>query len=314
MNPLSEPQTGKRPGLLHITLVLLAVLVLYPIAGIALTMLVTGGRFIDPDFTLLDPDTLSRIRVAQVIGQVLVLALPVFWLAKRFSGSRSAFGETNLAWLGLAAEVRIRPILTAAAAMLLLQPLMFTIAELQSLLLPLLGETGRDLLKQQEMLELFIRKLASSSSLPESLSVFGMLVATPAICEELFFRGYVQKGISNILSPARGVLLTGFVFALFHMEPTNILPLSLLGWFIGYIYRKTGNLAVPAVAHATNNFLALLLLEVDFRFAGYSISNGDTGIVFMWQWWGIVLVSMVIFFLLMRRFPETSASAYPDNV
>lgn len=314
MNPRSESQAGSRPGLLYISMVLLAMLVLYPLAGAALTMAVTGGRLLDSSINMFDSTMLPRIRAAQAVGQFLVLALPVFWLARRFSGSSTLFSPTNLRWLGVVSEGRLRPIVTAGFCMLLLQPLMYTIAEFQNMLLPFLGETGKTLMRQQELLELFIRKLSASSSLPEFLSVAGVLVLTPAICEELFFRGYVQRAVSENLSPARGVLLTGFVFALFHMEPVNILPLTLLGWFIGYIYRKTGNLAVPAVAHGMNNFVALLLLEVDLRFSGLSLSSGDAGILLLWQWWAIVLVSLALFFMLMRRFPETAASVQSDNV
>lgn len=313
MNSQSEPRSVARPGLVHLSIVLCAVLVLYPLAGYLLTMIATGARPIALDAGGLEPTLLSRIRLAQVAGQLLVLAMPVFWLARRFSGSPSAFGRDNLVWLGIVRPSGIRPLFAAASGMLLLQPLMYTVVELQNLLLRQLGPAGIELLRQQERLELLIRKLAGVGSFPEFLAVAGMLVATPAICEELFFRGYAQRAFMARLRPGVAVFLSGFVFALFHMEPANIVPLTLLGWFIGYIYRKTGTLSVPAVAHAANNFVALMLLLAESRIPGLSISGGDAAIVSMWQWWVLLLVTMVLFFMLMRRFPGEVPSRQPDN-
>jgi uncharacterized protein len=314
MNSMPEKRGGRLLGLFYIVLALLVLLVLYPLVGVILTMAATGGRLINPGFVSIDAETLARLRAVQAVGQVLVLALPVFWIARWFSGSRKPFGPVNLRWLGIAAPRKAASLAAAAAGMLLLQPAMYTIAELQNRLMPLFGEKGREFLQEQERLELIIRTLASAGSFPEFLAVAAVLVVTPAICEELFFRGYVQKGFSEYLAPGRAVLLTGFVFALFHMEPTNIVPLTLLGWFIGYIYQKSGSLAIPATAHATNNLMALLLLQFDLRFNGASLSDGDARILFMWQWWAVVLACLALFFLLAGRFPETAASGQPDNV
>lgn len=312
MNSHSEPRGIGRPGLVHLSIVLCSMLVLYPLAGYVLTMIATGARPIVPDALAPDSSLLSRIRLAQVAGQLLLLALPVFWLARRFSGSPSAFGRRNLVWLGIVRPSGFRPLIAAAGGMLLLQPLMYTVVELQDLALPMLGPAGLELLQQQARLELFIRKVAGFRSFPGFLAVAGMLVATPALCEELFFRGYVQRVFMGGLRPGIAVFLSGFVFALFHMEPANIVPLTLLGGFIGYIYRKAGTLAVPAVAHAANNFAALMLLQAESLFPGLSISAPGATIVSMWQWWALVLVSMVLFFRLVGRFPGDAPSTQPD--
>ena len=312
MNSYDEPRGGKSPGILATSLALLGVLVLYPLAGALLTLLATGWRGINPDFRLLDPSMMSRLRVAQAVGQLLALCVPALLLAWRHSGARSPFESRNLSWLGIGPRPGSASLLAAAAGMLLLQPLMYSITEMQNLGLPYLGEAGQAMLRDQERLELFIRKIAASDSFAGFLGVAVVLVATPAFCEELFFRGYVQKSFSARLSPVRGVLLTGFVFALFHLEPSNIVPLTLLGWYIGYIYEKSGSLAVPAIAHGTNNLMALLLLEIEPWFAGLPEAWRSQGMVSMWQWWVFVLACLILFFLLIRRFPEPAVSAKFD--
>jgi hypothetical protein len=312
MNSVSELQDVKRPGLIGTSLVLLSILVAYPLTGTILTMVVASGRPIDPDFNWIDGTVLPRMLAAQAVGQILILGLPVFLLARRFSGS-GAFDKANLSWLGIGNHGGAWPAVTAAAGMLLLQPVMYSIVELQTLLLPFLGDAGRELLRDQARLDLFIRKIAGSGSAVGLAGAAAVLVLTPAICEELFFRGFVQKSFAESLSPKKAVLLTGVVFALFHMEWFNLLPLTLLGWYIGYIYVKSGDIAVPAVAHGTNNLMALVLLKAEGWLGINSAGDASPGVLAMWQWWVFVLFSLVGFFLLIRRFPDRPASADADN-
>ena len=312
MNPPPDQCNGKRPGILVTSLALLGVLVLYPVTGAVLTLFATGGRGIDPDFRLLDPAMIPELRWAQAVGQLLALGIPAFLLAWPLSGGRSPFGSRNLSWLGIGPLPEVRMLVAAAVGMLLLQPLMYSITEAQNLVLPYLGDVGRAMLRDQDRLELFIRKLTASDSAVGFLGVAFVLVVTPAFCEELFFRGYVQKSFSLSLDPAKALFLTGFVFALFHFEPSNIIPLTLLGWYIGYIYQKSGSLAVPAIAHGTNNLAALLFLEGDSWISGLPVFRGGLGIMSMWQWWVFVVVCLAAFIVLIRRFPEPAASAQTD--
>ncbi|HWR01971.1 MAG TPA: CPBP family intramembrane glutamic endopeptidase [Chlorobaculum sp.] len=313
MNSFDDGQEAKRPRLLGTALVLLSILVAYPLVGSILMIAVARGRTIDPDFRWIDGVVLPWLLAAQAFGQIIVLGLPVFWLARRFSGDH-ALGRTNLSWLGIGNPSGLRSVLTAVAGMLLLQPFLYSLVELQSIALPLMGEFGRDMLRDQARLDLFISKIAGGGSISGFLATAAVIVLTPAICEELFFRGFVQKSLSEILSPTKGVLLTGLVFALFHMEWFNLLPLTLLGWYIGYIYLKSGDLAVPAAAHGTNNLMALVLLKIQGLTGVAAADNAASGLLTIWQWWVFVLFSLVAFFLLIRRFPEKPApNTIPDR-
>jgi hypothetical protein len=295
-------------------MVVLAMLVIYPLIGTSLTVLMAGKFSLDPAFIGFDQGMLFRFRMAQGLGQILALGLPVFWLARSQSGGRGAFDRMTLSWLGLRRPARWGALLQASFGMLLLQPLMYSIVELQNLVIPFLGETGRAMLRDQARLEEFIRKISASGSVPEFLMVSAVLVLIPAVCEELFFRGFVQKSYAAVFSPKRAVILTGFVFALFHMEVVNIIPLTLLGWYIGYIYMRSGDLSVPASAHATNNLLALLFLIMEPRINLLTSTVGGSTIVAMWQWWVFVSLCLGAFFMLMLRFSKMAASAKPDNL
>jgi membrane protease YdiL (CAAX protease family) len=311
MNSTDDSKQHRHPGLFETTLVLLSVLAAYPLAGSLLTVLVTGGVSLGEGFQGVSAPVVSKLLVAQALGQFVVLALPVFWLVSRFSGG-GLFGRATLGWLGLGKRGGARPALMAGAGMLLLQPVLYSIVELQMLLLPYLSTLGKTLAREQAALDLLLRKFAGGASIEGYLMSILVLVLTPAFCEELFFRGYIQKSLALNLSPKKAVLFAGLVFALFHMEWFNFLPLTLLGWYIGYIYLKSDNLLVPAVAHGTNNLAALVLLKSGIDSG--SATDAAPDMLGNWQWWILVAVSLSLFFLLIRSFPVKPASQDADNL
>lgn len=310
MNLSDDPNLYRRPRLFDTILVLLSVLAAYPLAGSLITMLVTGGISLDDGFQSITAPVVTKMLVAQALGQIVVLALPVFWFVSRFTG-KGLFGKATLGWLGIGKPGSVRPALMAGLGMLLLQPALYSIVELQTLLLPSLGAFGKTLLQEQATLDLFLRKLAGGASVEGFILSILVLVLTPAVCEELFFRGYIQKSLAVNLSPRRAVLFTGLVFALFHMAWFNFVPLTLLGWYIGYIYWKSGNLLAPAIAHGTNNLAALILLKTGVESGG--AGEAASGMPFSWQWWILVAGSLVLFFLLIRSFPVKTALEDADN-
>ena len=63
----------------------------------------------------------------------------------------------------------------------------------------------------------------------------GMIALTPALCEELFFRGYLQRHLERGLGVVWGIVATGVIFGLFHLRLTQVLPLSLLGLYLATV-------------------------------------------------------------------------------
>ncbi len=103
---------------------------------------------------------------------------------------------------------------------------------------------------------------AAPNSFPKFPVFVFVIAVVPAFCEEVFFRGFIQRNYVRTLSPARGVLLAGLVFGLFHLSPVNLLPLTVMGWYLGYVYYRSGNLLVPAAVHFSNNILSLAVLQL----------------------------------------------------
>ncbi len=87
------------------------------------------------------------------------------------------------------------------------------------------------------------------------------VAATPAIFEEVFFRGFVQRRAERGMGIVGGILFTGILFGLFHLRLTQALPLALLGCYFAYVTWRTGSLLIPVVLHFLNNGLSLVVSE-----------------------------------------------------
>jgi sodium transport system permease protein len=81
-----------------------------------------------------------------------------------------------------------------------------------------------------------------------------MVGLTPAICEELFFRGFVFAGLRR-LGPLRAILLAAVMFGLAHSSIYRLLPTAFLGILFGIAVWRSRSIVPAIVAHALNNGL-----------------------------------------------------------
>ena len=103
----------------------------------------------------------------------------------------------------------------------------------------------------------------ASNQLPEgalalTLSFFSICVI-PAIGEELFFRGTVQR----LLSPYGdwfSIIVTSALFALLHADLSQIPSIFALSLFLGYLVAAYGNLTSAILLHFFNNASGFLQL------------------------------------------------------
>ncbi len=98
--------------------------------------------------------------------------------------------------------------------------------------------------------------ILSGQSLPVTLLVIAVL---PAICEEVFFRGFLYSSLKRTFRPATTILLTGFLFGLYHIAPVRIIPTTVLGISMTLGLAWSGSLAIPVLMHLVNNTVAVVL-------------------------------------------------------
>ena len=100
-----------------------------------------------------------------------------------------------------------------------------------------------------------------------AVAVFGGLV--PAVGEELFFRGFLGRGLVAGLGRTAGVLVTSVLFGLIHLHPVQSLTAVVLGVVLHLVYLWTRSLVAPILLHAVHNWLVLFLsIAAQNGFAG----------------------------------------------
>ena len=176
-------------------------------------------------------------RYAEILAQqCLLLALPAALYLLRTRPRATALRMRALpmgAWfclpLAAAASVLAINMLTVLWALLL-----------DALSLPLVGSG--------------VPTPGSTGELWLSLLVIGV---TPALCEELLFRGLVLPSLERMgTHPA--LLLSGLLFALMHGQITALPAHLLLGLILGYLLIGYGSLWAPMLFHAAYNGITML--------------------------------------------------------
>ena len=89
--------------------------------------------------------------------------------------------------------------------------------------------------------------------------LFFALAITPAICEELIFRGYFQRQVERKWGLWASILIVGIGFGFYHLRLTQVVPLSLLGIWMGYTVWASGSLWTGMLVHVLNNGMAVLV-------------------------------------------------------
>ena len=92
--------------------------------------------------------------------------------------------------------------------------------------------------------------------------LFIALALTPAVCEELLFRGYLQRQVERGWGTVASIVVVGVLFGLYHLRLSQAVPLSLLGIYLGFVVWATGSLWAGFLVHLLNNGLAVAATAV----------------------------------------------------
>jgi ABC-2 type transport system permease protein/sodium transport system permease protein len=91
--------------------------------------------------------------------------------------------------------------------------------------------------------------------------VVACLAVVPAVCEELFFRGYLLGALVYRNKPFTAVMASSLLFGAFHLVAAGditferLLPSTLLGLVLGFVCLKTRSVVPGMVLHAVHNGL-----------------------------------------------------------
>lgn len=109
-----------------------------------------------------------------------------------------------------------------------------------------------------EVIEKSYRTLLATNTPYDFLVVFLMITITPAICEEVFFRGYLQHFMFKSFGFIATSLFVGISFSFLHFDFSSIIPLTLLSMYFSYTVYRSKSILSSVFLHFTNNFMAFL--------------------------------------------------------
>ena len=209
-----------------------AVLVIF-VTGVLVVLL--GGIF----FSVLDSG------LALVLSELIILIVPLAYLLyKRVDIKRYVGIDVNpntVLW-GFVSAVILFSVDIAVSAVLLI----------------VFGESQAVIDSNNTIIQL--------SETPSGLVYVAVALGLAGVCEEFAFRGFLQNTLTRRYSFIPAVIVSAFVFGLFHFDPQFVYILSAMsaGLVLGYVYHHWNSYVVSAIAHSSVNLVVLALLLLGY--------------------------------------------------
>jgi sodium transport system permease protein len=176
-------------------------------------------------------------------------------------------------------------------------PLVWFLTWVQGFFLPL----------PQEFLE-GMTDFLQADSLSRVLWLLVLVAVTPAICEEVLFRGVFLSGIRSRLTPLRAIVLNGIVFGAFHVPFATVyrlLPSTILGMLLAWVVLRTRSLWPAVLMHFANNGSIVILASSPWILERFSDPNQAPPIWLLLP----ALLSLIAGGVLLEKGKETEAEA-----
>jgi membrane protease YdiL (CAAX protease family) len=194
------------------------------------------------------------LKYFQIVQSIGLFVIPPFIFGKFFSGNSAHYlrldvspNSFRLLWL-LVIMITAIPVINLLASL----NSMIRFPEFMSGVQNYIDEASKS---YQTTTEAFM-KVSTFWGLGMNLLIVAVI---PAIGEELFFRGILQRIFVNWTRNIHwGILIPAFIFSAFHLEFYGFFPRWLLGIMFGYFLVWSGSIWVPIFAHFVNNSLAVI--------------------------------------------------------
>ena len=138
---------------------------------------------------------------------------------------------------------------------------------------------------------------------------FITVVIMAPILEELILRGVILDGFLKFYNPRKAILLSAFLFGLFHLNPWQFVHAFIGGLYLGWIYYRTKSIIPCIVIHSINNLTAFLIIVYD---PNDKLSNyfDENKVIYIF----IILISITIFTVGIRVLNEKLKSTHNGKI
>jgi sodium transport system permease protein len=108
-----------------------------------------------------------------------------------------------------------------------------------------------------------LQKLLTATDTERALQLFLIAAITPAVCEELVFRGVLLQSLGREMRGWKAVALSAAVFGAFHLSfetALRFLPTAFIGLLMGWVVWHSRSIFASMLMHFVNNAFVVALL------------------------------------------------------
>lgn len=300
MNEIPRKNTGVQTfshililvGLFFIGLFLSSILALFPLSiiyGFSLDQ--EGLTFLEFNRLQNHPDGQGILLFVQAVTSVITFLISVYLFLVFFEKKNFSVVNSNT-------KIPLQALGLTILVSLAIMPITSFLLELnQKMVFPSMFSDfeswATNMENQLGELTLFLTKFDNWGAFLIGLLVIAVI---PALGEELFFRGMLQRTLSQSLSTHVAIWVSAFIFSAIHQQFYGFLPRAVLGAVFGYLYVWSGNIWLPILAHFVNNGFTLLMIHL----YNQNFSDTDVGPGTSAPWYLVLLGFFVSVGLLYR--------------
>ena len=245
-----------------------------------------------------NPSDISVLKISQLLLSIGVIVLPPICLAYLISTNPFNFlylYKRNTNW---------REIVFVVLFMIIIIPFINLLGDLNHrLVLPKVFSGLEMWMKTSEdQAAELTQKFLNVRTIPGLFFNIILIALIPAIGEELYFRGAIQRVIQPWKGIQVSIWITAIIFSTIHFQFYGFVPRMLMGAFFGYLLFWSKNLWFPVIAHFTNNAIAVIFYYLKFN--GFKLPDIDSIGTGNTIWIGLVsgAIGLSGLFWLKRRF------------
>lgn len=207
---------------------------------------------------LLVPQNAAALRWMQFISTFFLFFLPPFFYA-------IVCHVKPFVHLGFKHSVDVKQALVVVLIMLACLPIVGAMQELTEML-PWSKATLLHFKQAEEDYNKQVMVIARMDNFFDYLLSVVMIAFLPAVFEETLFRG----GLQNLLSrwfkmPIAAIIITSIIFSAVHGSYLGFLSRFALGFVLGWVYYRTGNIWLNIIGHFFNNAFAVTTLYISTK-------------------------------------------------
>ncbi|MEI7502922.1 MAG: type II CAAX endopeptidase family protein [Paludibacter sp.] len=286
--------TLKQSGIFSKLLLLLGTASFFTILGILLWKIISNGD-------IADTSSLKLMQLVQSLGMFVIPPIVVAYL----------WSEKPISFLKIEKKLNWKSAITIVVMMIIAIPLINLLGDFnQQLELPKALVGLEAMMKSAELETAKVTEQLLNVHTLKGLSFNIFLIALlPALGEELFFRGVLQRIFQDWKGAVAAIWVTAFIFSAIHFQFYGFLPRLLLGAFFGYLLLWSDNLWLPILAHFSNNMMAVVFYYLKYN--GYHVFDIDTIGTGNTQWlgWTSGIFVIVGIILIKKVFINTSKNS-----